>query len=122
MQLPYVSFVQFMCAMGPPGGGGNTVSFRFARHFNHISIDEFADDTLLTIFNKIMSWHLEVKGFSTDFQLCASQIVSATLTFYKLSRLNLLPTPAKSHYLFNLRDFSRVIQVSTLIEVDISRE
>lgn len=101
--------IQFVCAMAPPGA--NTITPRFARHFNHICIDEFEDNVLVTIFSKIMTWHLDTRSFSSDFNPIVQQIVSCTLYVYKEARKNLLPTPAKSHYLFNLRDFSRVIQV-----------
>ena len=38
-------------------------------------------------------------------------LVAATLEVYELAQRELLPTPQKSHYTFNLRDVSKVFQV-----------
>lgn len=37
-------------------------------------------------------------------------MVNATLDLYKMVSKQFLPTPAKSHYLFNMRDMARVFQ------------
>ena len=72
--------------------------------------DEFDDSTLVRIFNTIGEWYFSTKGFSQEVQGMCKGLVNATLEGYRASMASLLPTPAKSHYVFNLRDFSRVLQ------------
>jgi dynein heavy chain len=108
--------IQLLAAMGPPGGGRNPITARFLRHFNVIATNEFTDETMMRIFSNIFMFSLKKNGFSTEYYACASQIVSATMEVYKQAMTCLLPTPAKSHYTFNLRDFSRVILGVLLIK------
>ncbi len=52
-------------AMGPPGGGRNNVTARFARHFNVLGIESFDEETLKNIFTPIMDWYFDV-GFEPN--------------------------------------------------------
>ncbi|KAI8929015.1 dynein heavy chain and region D6 of dynein motor-domain-containing protein [Entophlyctis helioformis] len=93
--------IQFIGAMGPPGGGRNPVTPRFLRHFNTV---------LHKIFETILDWHLSTNNFARGVQAMTKQVIGATKELYRGAMANLLPTPKKSHYTFNLRDFARIIQ------------
>eukprot|EP01035_Chromulina_nebulosa_P021320 gene21320-27624_t len=99
-----------IAAMGPAGGGRNGVTPRFLRHFNLLCFAEFDDATLKRIFSTIVNWHFQGLAFPTEVKSSGDAVVDATLDTYRAAMKALLPTPQKSHYTFNLRDFSRIIQ------------
>ena len=97
-----------LAAMGPPGGGRNPISQRLIRHFNVINATPLDDESLHVIFDTILG------GFTTPFaepvRLLAPAVVSATILVYNTIAEQLLPTPSKPHYTFNLRDLGKVFQ------------
>jgi dynein heavy chain, axonemal len=108
--------IQLVSAMGPPGGGRNPITPRFVRHYNVISVNPFSDETMTRIFSTMLTTYLKSQEFGMDYVGLGNNIVQATLHIYKEASINLLPTPAKSHYIFNLRDFSRVVLGCCLIK------
>jgi dynein heavy chain len=95
-------------AMGPPGGGRNPVSERTTRHFNYISLVEMSDASIALVFNTILSNFL--KSFADDIQNISESVVNGTINIINQVRVDLLPTPEKAHYTFNLRDIASVVQ------------
>ncbi|XP_076377925.1 dynein heavy chain at 16F [Megalopta genalis] len=103
-----VEDVVYTVACAPPGGGRNPLTPRFVRHFAILLIPAPSELTLKGIFKAIMN------GFLTDFvesvKMIGEKIVNAAVDVYQRIADDLLPTPEKSHYIFNLRDLSKCIQ------------
>lgn len=60
--------INFVGAMGPPGGGRNAITPRLSRHFNYLSFTEMEDSSKKKIFSTILgSWMGELKGFKIYF-------------------------------------------------------
>jgi len=100
---------QFIAAMGPPGGGRTRITQRYVRHFNVVNFVPFDGESLQRVFGTILDWVLS-KGFSSGVKSVSAPMVVATVDVYETIAKNLLPTPMKSHYTFNLRDLSKVFQ------------
>ena len=102
--------VSFIAAMAPSGGGRQRVSERLLRHFHTLTLTPFTPATIRHIFTSILSWHFSTQQFVPSIAELTSSIVTATTDLYSLVSANLLPTPQKTHYTYNVRDLSRVFQ------------
>ena len=104
--------IQFVSAMGPPGGGRNTITQRYLRHYHKFYIESFGIESMTTIYSTILDWffHKQDQPFTRPVLDLKKSLVSATLFIFSKASAELLPTPAKIHYLYNLRDVSKVFQ------------
>ncbi|XP_067910593.1 dynein axonemal heavy chain 10 isoform X5 [Heterodontus francisci] len=96
----------FVAAMGKAGGGRNEVDPRFISLFCVFNVTFPAEESLFSIYASILKGHLMT--FTEELQAICVKMTSATLQLYNLTVQDLPPTPSKFHYIFNLRDLSRV--------------
>lgn len=99
----------FLTSCAPPGGGRNAVTPRLFRHFNMLWMPDVSNRSMETIFNSILKGFLLESGIQ-GLEKYAFSIVKSSIEIYTKITRDLLPTPSKSHYTFNLRDLSKVFQ------------
>lgn len=105
----------FVMAMGPPGGGRQDVTARMLRHFNIIGLVEMSDASKMSIFTTVMRHHLS--NSEGGLVNMVSSLVQASIELFNTIVLELLPTPSKSHYTFNLRDLAKIFQGMLMVDI-----
>ncbi|KAL2642111.1 hypothetical protein R1flu_009698 [Riccia fluitans] len=108
--------------MGPAGGGRNSVTPRYIRHFNVLSILDFDDSNLSTIFTTIMDWWIRKARLPFEIASITNVLVNVTIDVFRAIQRELLPTPSKSHYLYNMRDISKVFQGICMVGVTVGKK
>ncbi|EQC26205.1 hypothetical protein SDRG_15942 [Saprolegnia diclina VS20] len=98
----------FMCAAAPAGGGRSHCTPRFVRHFHVLCMHPARESSLKQIFSSILGGFLE--RFSAPVKSMRNGIITCIIEVYNRVCSELLPTPSKFHYTFNLRDVSKVFQ------------
>ncbi|KAF1380471.1 hypothetical protein PFLUV_G00164080 [Perca fluviatilis] len=106
--LKFVKDMFLLVSMGPPGGGRTHISGRLQSRFNLINMTFPNESQIRRIYSTMINQKLQ--GFKEEVKPIGEILTQATLELYYAVTARFLPTPAKIHYLFNLRDISKVFQ------------
>jgi dynein heavy chain len=106
----FIEDLLYVFAMNHPGGGKNDIPQRMKRHCANWNIPMPSMASINQIFGAILGLRFTSKDFKPEAMANVKELVPATMDLYNKAFIKLLPTPAKFHYIFNLRDVSRVFQ------------
>ena len=108
LQLKRVCDTYYLAAMAPPGGGRSELDPRFSSMFSVINLPSPSKNSEAKILTDILGH--AYRGMSEANINLIKPLTAMTLELFHYVIDSLPATPAKFHYIFNLRDLSRVCE------------
>ncbi|CAF4669138.1 unnamed protein product [Rotaria sp. Silwood1] len=109
-QIRPLSDITFITACDSPSSGRCIPSKRLLQSFSIFALPDPAAKQLFHIYCVRLGRFLNSLDFPVDVRLSLYLLVSACLVMYYRVSINILPTPSKVHYIFNLRDLAKLAQ------------
>ncbi|CAF4669677.1 unnamed protein product [Rotaria socialis] len=111
-QIRPISDLTFITACHSPSSGRSVPSKRLLQSFSIFALPDPAAKQLFHIYSVRLGRFLNISEFPLDVRASLFVLVSACLVMYYRVSINILPTPSKVHYIFNLRDLAKLSQVA----------
>jgi dynein heavy chain len=100
----------FVAAMNQPVGGKNDIPNRLKRHFCVLNVTMPSLAAIDDIYGSLVRGRFSARHFDASVLGVADKLTDMTISLWQKVQVKMLPTPAKFHYSFNIRDLSRVFQ------------